>query len=47
MAKDLFGMVVIVSVNIINHDAGKYLVYNSCKCRKNLVDKVVERGSTE
>ena len=28
-------------------DVGEYLDYENCKCRKKLVDKLVERGSTE
>ena len=28
-------------------DVGEYLDYKNCKCRKKLVDKLVERGSTE
>ena len=35
MIKDLFGIQVIVNVSVINHD------YENCKCRKKLVDKLV------
>ena len=28
-------------------DIGEYLDYENCKCRKKLVDKLVERNSTE
>ena len=34
MIKDLFGILVIVSVNVIKHE--------NCKCRKELVDKLVD-----
>ena len=34
MIKDLFGILVIVSVNVIKHE--------NCKCRKKLVDKLVD-----
>ena len=30
-----------------SYDAGNYLNYENCKCRKKLVDKLVERSSTE
>ena len=39
-AKDMIGILAIVSVNVINH--GEYLDYENCKCRKRLVDKLVE-----
>ena len=39
---NLFGILVIVSVNAINHDVGEYLDYANCKCRKMLIDKLVE-----
>ena len=43
VARDLFGIQVIVSVNVINHcDIGEYLDYSNFKCRKRLVDKLVE-----
>ena len=42
MIKNLFGMLVIVSVNAINRDFGEYLDYENCKYRKTLVDKLVE-----
>ena len=40
MIKDLFGILVIVSVNVIN--LGEYLDYSRCKCRKKLIDPLVE-----
>ena len=40
--KDFFGILVIVNVNVINH-VGEYLDYENCKCRKKLVDKLVEK----
>ena len=33
--KDLFGILVIVSVNIKSCDVGEYLNYKNCECRKN------------
>ena len=39
--KDLFGILVIVNVNVIKCDIGEYLDYENCKCRKKLVDKLV------
>ena len=42
MIKDLFGILVIVSVNVINRDIGEYLDYENCKCRKRLVDKLID-----
>ena len=42
MIQDLFGILVIMSVNVINRDIGEYLDYENCKCRKKLVDKLVE-----
>ena len=36
MIKGLFGILVIVSVN------GEYLDYENCKCRKKLVDQLVD-----
>ena len=44
MIKDLFGILVIVIVNVINR-VGEYLVYKNCKCRNKLVDKLVEKCS--
>ena len=43
--KNLFGIVVIA--NLINHVTiiREYLDYENCKCRKNLVDKLVEECS--
>ena len=43
MIKDLPGILVIVSVNVINHAMfGEYLDYENCKCRKELVDKLFD-----
>ena len=43
MIKDLFGILVIVNVNVINHMMlERYLDYEHCKCRKTLVDNLVE-----
>ena len=47
MIRDLFGIQVIVSVNVINYDIGQYLDYENCNCRKKLVDKLVRHSSTE
>ena len=44
MIKDLFGILVIVTVNVINR-VGEYLVYKNYKCRNKLVDKLVEKCS--
>ena len=43
--KNLFGTLAILNVNVINHDVGEYLHYENCKCRKRLVDKLVEECS--
>ena len=40
--KDLFGILVIVIVNVIKCDVGKYLDYENCKCRKKLVAPLTE-----
>ena len=41
--KDLFGILVIVSVNVINHVIQEqYLDYKNCKCRNKLVVKLAE-----
>ena len=40
--KDLFGILVIVSVSDKQCDVGEYLDYKNCICRKKLVDKLVE-----
>ena len=40
--KDMLGIVVIVSVNDKWCDFGEYLDYENCKCRKRLVDQLVE-----
>ena len=42
MLKDLFRILVIANVNVINHVIGEYLDYENCKCRKKLVNKLVE-----
>ena len=43
MIKDLFRILVIVNVNVINRVYfGEYLDYENYKCRKKLVDKPVE-----
>ena len=42
LTKNLFRILVIVSVNVMNHDVGEYLDYEKCKCKKKLVDKLVE-----
>ena len=41
---NLFGLLVIVNVNVINNKylCDKYLHYKNCKCRKKIVDKLVE-----
>ena len=44
MIKDLFGILVIVSVNK-SCDIGEYLDYKNCKCRKKVIDKLVEECS--
>ena len=40
--KDLFGMLVTMSAIDKWCDVGEYLDYENCKCRKNLVNKLVE-----
>ena len=45
MIKDLFGILVIVIVNVINCVARQYLDYENCKCRKKLIYKLVEKCS--
>ena len=43
MRKDLFGILVIVNAKCDKScDIGEYLDYCNCKCRKRLVDKLVE-----
>ena len=39
---DLFGTLVIVSAIDKSCDVGEYLDYENCKCRKKIVDKLVE-----
>ena len=45
MIKDLFGILLIVSVNLITRVVGEYLDYENCKCRKKLVDKLVDEST--
>ena len=45
MIKDFFGILVIVSVNVINQVMLENLDYKNCKCRKRLIDKLVEECS--
>ena len=40
--KDLFGILVIVNVNVINHVMLENIWILKIKCRKNLVDKLTE-----
>ena len=44
MIGDIFGILAIASVNVIykSCDVGEDLDYENCKCRKRLVDKLVE-----
>ena len=42
MIKDIFEILVIANVNLINRDFGEYLDYENCKCRKRLIDKLIE-----
>ena len=43
MIWDIFGILVIVNVNVVNHVMlGEYLDYKNCKCRKRLGDELVE-----
>ena len=44
MIKDIFGILAIVLVSVINPcSIGQYLDYKSCVCRNSLVDKLVEK----
>ena len=44
--KDLLGILVSVSVSVYKlSDIGEYLDYKNCKCRKSLIDKLVEECS--
>ena len=46
--KDLFRILIIVGVNIINHVIlVEYLDYKNWECKKRLVNKLVERSSIE
>ena len=38
----LNGVLVNLNVNVISYGVGEYLDYRNCKCRKRLVDKLVE-----
>ena len=40
--KDLFGILIIASMNVIKHDVGEYTDYENCNCRKQLVDKLID-----
>ena len=42
MVKNLFGILVTVSVNVIKLVILWYLDYENCKCRKKLVDKLID-----
>ena len=43
---DLFGIQAIVHVNMINHAMLENILdYENCKCRKRLIDKVVQECS--
>ena len=42
VVKDMFGIQVIVSVNDKSCNIGEYLDYSSCKCRKKLIDPLLE-----
>ena len=42
--RDLFEILVIVNVSVnVSCDVGEYLDYKNCKCRKRLIDKLVEK----
>ena len=44
VTRDLFEILVIVNVSVnVSCDVGEYLDYKNCKCRKRLVDKLVEK----
>ena len=47
MINDLFGTLVIVSAIDKSCDVGEYLDYENCKCRKKIVDKLVEECTEE
>ena len=42
MIKDLFGILLIVSECDKTCDIGEYLDYKNCKCRKKLVDELID-----
>ena len=43
--KDLFGTLAIVSVNVTNHVMLRIFRLWNCRCRKKLVDKLVQESS--
>ena len=44
--KDLFGILVTMNVNVINHVTWRRRVFRlNCKCRKKIVDELVEKCS--
>ena len=44
VTRDLFEILVIVNVSVnVSCDVGEYLDYKNCKCRKRLIDKLVEK----
>ena len=45
MIKDLFGILVIVGECDKACDLGEYLDYENCKCRKKIVDKLVDEST--
>ena len=45
MIKDLFGILAIVSECDKSCDIGEYLDYKNCRCRKKIIDKLVEECS--
>ena len=47
VTNDLFGILVIVSKNAINHaQVGEYLDYENCKCKKKLAVEEVKLAKT-
>ena len=45
MIKNLFGILVIVNVNVKNYVTREYLRYKNCKCINKINDKLVEECS--
>ena len=43
MIKEYAKILVIVNANVIKTDFSEYLDYENCKCRKNLVDKLIDQ----